>query len=117
MKGARRISPWSPGATRAKLATRSCFTTYFRRASRIAACCMRACRLQRVRNGCFHNGHGAAASDRSRMSENGISSGPDAANAAHQRALYAAENPDGRADWWAALGYLEQAAALGHRLA
>jgi hypothetical protein len=51
------------------------------------------------------------------MSESGASAGPDAASAAHQRALYAAENPDGRADWQAAMVYLEQAAALGHGLA
>ena len=51
------------------------------------------------------------------MSGDADSPGLDAANAAHQRALYAAENPDGLADWQAALSYLEQAASLGHELA
>ena len=51
------------------------------------------------------------------MSGSDIPAGLDAASSAHQRALYAAENHDGRADWLAALTYLEQAAGLGHALA
>ena len=51
------------------------------------------------------------------MSQSGVPSGPDAASTAHERALYAAENSEGRADWQAALVYLEQAASLGHGLA
>jgi prolyl 4-hydroxylase len=51
------------------------------------------------------------------MSGSTISPGSEAANAAHQRALYAAENSEGRPDWQAALMHLEQAAGLGHRLA
>jgi prolyl 4-hydroxylase len=39
------------------------------------------------------------------------------AEAAHARALYAAENTDGPADWQTALQHLEQAAGLGHTLA
>jgi len=51
------------------------------------------------------------------MSGSGVSNGSDAASAAHQRALYAAENGEGRADWQAALAHLETAASLGHTLA
>jgi hypothetical protein len=51
------------------------------------------------------------------MSDNSVSPDSDAANAAHRRALYAAENTEGRTDWQAALSYLEQAAGLGHALA
>ena len=51
------------------------------------------------------------------MSASGVSTDLDAASAAHQRALYAAENIDGPADWQTALQYLEEAAALGHELA
>jgi len=41
----------------------------------------------------------------------------DAGSTAHQRALYAAESGDGRADWQTALDFLEQAAGLDHALA
>ena len=51
------------------------------------------------------------------MSVSGVSTDLDAASAAHQRALYAAENTDSPADWQTALQYLEEAAALGHSLA
>src|SRR3569623_1882144 len=50
-------------------------------------------------------------------SANSGAAGLDAASAAHQRELYAAENTDGAADWQGALQYLEQAAVLGHGLA
>ncbi len=46
-----------------------------------------------------------------------LSSASEAASAAHLRALYAAENSDGSADWASALQHLEQAASLGHALA
>jgi hypothetical protein len=50
------------------------------------------------------------------MSGGSVSPGLEA-NAARRRALFAAENNDGRADWQSALVFLEQAAGLGHGLA